>query len=391
VRRAAAGYGCGSLFDGCSTTLDCGQCNAPDTCGGGGTAHKCGHRWSIESVGTLRTNDQIDSRVVVDSTGRFHVVIFDRDTGDVRLASFDTGGTAVVETVAAGTHNGNYPGGGGEGLAVDLWNQIHVTYQANWDLHHAQKYGNGTWGDDAVETSTGVFGTGFGGSSAVTTDGTGGAHIVYTDGDAPAMRYAYRPAGGSWQTQLLDGAASSPGSCSLAIDASGGLHALYDSAPKAVSYANRPAGGAWSAAPIGAPTDAIFMGGFALGGDGGLHYLAFHGSGTIGADEPLVYGYRPAGGGWSFDQVAVADTGGEDTQNLVIGPDGHLHHVERWQDGIVHAERTPTGAWTSETLSFQAKSNGLSISEVFDAAGGLHVVYVDENHDLQHAYRKPVP
>jgi hypothetical protein len=33
---------CGSLGDGCGGTLDCGTCNAPQTCGGGGTPNACG-------------------------------------------------------------------------------------------------------------------------------------------------------------------------------------------------------------------------------------------------------------------------------------------------------------------------------------------------------------
>jgi len=36
------GYGCGTAADGCGGSLDCGQCTAPQTCGGGGTPHQCG-------------------------------------------------------------------------------------------------------------------------------------------------------------------------------------------------------------------------------------------------------------------------------------------------------------------------------------------------------------
>jgi cellulase/cellobiase CelA1 len=39
---ASAGANCGSLSDNCGGTLSCGSCTAPDTCGGGGTANKCG-------------------------------------------------------------------------------------------------------------------------------------------------------------------------------------------------------------------------------------------------------------------------------------------------------------------------------------------------------------
>lgn len=36
------GVGCGSVDDGCGTTIDCGSCAAPETCGGGGVENQCG-------------------------------------------------------------------------------------------------------------------------------------------------------------------------------------------------------------------------------------------------------------------------------------------------------------------------------------------------------------
>ena len=43
------GRNCGPLDDGCGNMLDCGTCNAPDTCGGAGTAGVCGCR--VKSCG----------------------------------------------------------------------------------------------------------------------------------------------------------------------------------------------------------------------------------------------------------------------------------------------------------------------------------------------------
>jgi hypothetical protein len=40
---AAQGIECGPSGDGCGGTIACGACAAPDTCGGGGNAGKCGH------------------------------------------------------------------------------------------------------------------------------------------------------------------------------------------------------------------------------------------------------------------------------------------------------------------------------------------------------------
>jgi hypothetical protein len=37
-----AGANCGTIADGCGSTVDCGMCVSPQTCGGGGTANLCG-------------------------------------------------------------------------------------------------------------------------------------------------------------------------------------------------------------------------------------------------------------------------------------------------------------------------------------------------------------
>ncbi|HWE31279.1 MAG TPA: hypothetical protein VHB97_24910 [Polyangia bacterium] len=43
ITCAAQGLACGTGGDGCGHTLDCGDCMAPDTCGGGGVSGQCGH------------------------------------------------------------------------------------------------------------------------------------------------------------------------------------------------------------------------------------------------------------------------------------------------------------------------------------------------------------
>jgi hypothetical protein len=42
VSCAAQGKNCGTISDGCSSTLECGSCTAPATCGGGGKPNVCG-------------------------------------------------------------------------------------------------------------------------------------------------------------------------------------------------------------------------------------------------------------------------------------------------------------------------------------------------------------
>lgn len=59
------------------------------------------------------------------------------------------------------------------------------------------------------------------------------------------VKYAYRPAGGSWSTQAL---ATGPGDeTSIAVDAQGGVHiTYYDHLVMALGYAYKAAGRLWS-------------------------------------------------------------------------------------------------------------------------------------------------
>lgn len=47
---------CGYRADGCGGLLDCGQCDAPDTCGGGGTPNECGHSCPLTTCGARGAN-----------------------------------------------------------------------------------------------------------------------------------------------------------------------------------------------------------------------------------------------------------------------------------------------------------------------------------------------
>ena len=49
---ASTGANCGSVTDGCGGVLNCGTCVAPETCGGGGTANKCGSPASLSATFT---------------------------------------------------------------------------------------------------------------------------------------------------------------------------------------------------------------------------------------------------------------------------------------------------------------------------------------------------
>ena len=55
---ASVGANCGSIANGCGGVLDCGTCVAPETCGGGGTANRCGSPASLSATLSTQTDWQ---------------------------------------------------------------------------------------------------------------------------------------------------------------------------------------------------------------------------------------------------------------------------------------------------------------------------------------------
>jgi YD repeat-containing protein len=64
----ALGAKCGQLSDGCSATLDCGSCTAPETCGGGGQANVCGIGLTPDPVTVAPKLDPTVATDIADST-----------------------------------------------------------------------------------------------------------------------------------------------------------------------------------------------------------------------------------------------------------------------------------------------------------------------------------
>lgn len=54
---AQAGGGCGKLSDGCSGVIDCGDCTAPETCGGAGIPFQCGCKCTLPNALTACTSN----------------------------------------------------------------------------------------------------------------------------------------------------------------------------------------------------------------------------------------------------------------------------------------------------------------------------------------------
>lgn len=129
---------------------------------------------------------------------------------------------------------------------------------------HAELAPGGDW---TFET----FGTN-GAAPAVAVGDDGALHVAYYDADT-RMRHAFRPAGGSWQVEevpLTYGPSFTP---SIAVDATGRVHAILLDPNGTESYAVRSSSGVWSPpAPVGLVAVTL-----TLTPDGTVHILGHSG------------------------------------------------------------------------------------------------------------------
>jgi hypothetical protein len=248
--------------------------------------------------------------------------------------------------------------------------------------------------------------------------------------------------GCTWQAETVESSVD-PGRPVIAADPAGGVHILFANPTgcHSLRYAYKaPGATTWTVTTFATNVgqDYQFLG---LVSDpaGGLHASYFQGTPPMGCPQagPHVrYGYKPPGGAWGTYFVAAPTTGGQDT-SVAVDTTGEAHLVfdgnpnslptleyghgrlQNWTVGtvpstvaisylptmrvdragrvhvsvqgaeagvgMVHAERSTTGTWT--TTPIDPTVRGTSSVDV-DAAGGVHIVYSDQSQFVLHyAYR----
>jgi hypothetical protein len=123
-------------------------------------------------------------------------------------------------------------------------------------------------------------------------DANGGQHLSYLNDSAPQLGYAYRPAAGSWTLTTIDTPEQIGGTDELVVDAAGGVHVGYTAktyfgADFDLRYAYKPANGSWSITPITVAKQVGSESAFALGPSGAPHLTYFK-----HAAHDLVHVYR---------------------------------------------------------------------------------------------------
>jgi hypothetical protein len=92
----------------------------------------------------------------------------------------------------------------------------------------------------------------------------------YRDSTNGALKYAYRPAGGSFGAPVtVDDAGNVGSGSSVAVDSAGRVHiSYYDSTNRDLKYAQRPVVGSWSITTVDSVGDVGGITSLAVNGDG---------------------------------------------------------------------------------------------------------------------------
>ncbi len=222
---------------------------------------------------------------------------------------------------------------------------------------------------------------------AIAADASGTLHAVYSSANTRVLRYAQKPAGGSWSAwsdvEDAGGTAALGESPSLAVDKRGGVHLV--SGGVAVAYATRAAGAqAWTLSSISSDANAGSSTSIAITDDGVAHVVYYS-----AGDGKLMHAARN-GGAWDLEEAGDALG-----QRCDLTTTGNTLHVGSFDatNNVWYSTKAPGQEWASSKLKTAFSPMLISTAGVAIAAGRdgtLHLVYSDmypSDNDLRYLYR----
>lgn len=349
ITCADMGFDCGTIFDGCGGTEECGSCREPATCGTF-EENVCGceeTEWVTEHVAFMGDVGS-DVSMGVDSQGALHIAYYN----------------------GAPVHQ--------------LW---YATRPAD----------GGPWTNEVID---GTFLAGR--VTAMAIDADDGVHLSYYASQARNLHYAYKPAGESWTVELAATGNVGLGS-DIAVDSNGVVHISHMGLNRVPRYTFGSLG-AWTtesamATPVG------FNGGtedtsIAIDETDGSVHMCMGGetlNGTSGqlSARLLAYGYRSPIGAWTRETIEGGSGAPFVGRNcdLVLDDTGavHIAHFDTGNADLRYATNPapPLGEWTTGLVDDDG-SVGLQPSIQVDEFGTLTVSYYDASNESLKLARRPL-
>ncbi len=315
------------------------------------------------------------------------------DAGGFRLSIDGEGTVAPAECAVAPISPTTIDTGSGPSLAVDAVGGLHVSY-TRYDSQssgvrpmYAYRPAGGAWQTRVLSNSGLASGT------SIAVDAAGGVHIgfclqIYN----PELYYVYLRRATSTETPALRRVDwSCRGPVSLQVDPNRGVHIAYEGpAPSGgVRYAYAPSGGGFTTEVVDSTSGLRAWPSLARDADGGIHISYYQSSGSFdsASTDYLSYAYRPRGGVWARRTITGVSRLFRDASSIAVDDAGvHIAYYETTNSDLGYAYKPAGGSWTMASVDTQG-TTGRYPALALDALGGVNISYVDAgNGALRYAH-----
>jgi len=287
-------------------------------------------------------------------------------------------------------------------IAVDASGNAYAVWwderRGKYDIYFSYRPAGGSWGsnvrvNDDERTATL--------SSSIAVDASGNAYAVWHDNYWWDIYFSQRPAGGTWGPNVRvndDEGTADQSQPDIAVDASGNAYGLWDDKRNGnmdIYFSYRPAGGSWgSNVRVNDDTGAAQQSRPAIAVDAsGNAYTVWHDKRNGNMD--IYFSYRPAGGTWGPNVKVNDDAGSAEQWWPAIGVDDSGNTYAVWYDydfrDIYSSYRPAGGGWGANVKVNDAAGPGWEWSPIaVDPSGNAYAVWQDgrnDNSDIYVSYR----
>ena len=353
------------------------------------------------------TADQWFPNIAVDPAGNAYAVWQDYRNGnwDIYFAYRPVGGSwgtnvKINDGPGASIRFQYQPG-----IAVDREGNAYAVWMdhrsGNWGIYFSYRPAGASWGsnvqvnDDAGTTEQW--------EPAIAVDADGNAYAVWVDHRSGnwGIYFSYRPAGGNWgaNTKVNDrGLGCNP---AIAVDPSGNAYAVWrdarDDNNGDIYFAYRPAGGSWGT-NVKVNDDTIRAGQLepAIAVDPSGNAYAVWADSRNGPPFDIYFAYRPAGGNWGPNVKLNDDVEAAEHSWPAITVDVFGNAYAIWDDNrsgryhVYFAYRPAGGSWGTNVRVDDSTGGAWLSGIAMDASGNAYAVWQDSrngNSDIYFSYR----
>ena len=245
---------------------------------------------------------------------------------------------------------------------------MHVFY-SGYELQHAW-FDDGQWHfEDADPTTTRAM------DAAAAIDPAGGFHVCYRAADSYELRYAYKPAEGSWTHEVVRDTANPGYYCSIAVDSNDYPHIAHHTlASHNLEYSSWD-GTQWNAEVLESGSSNDAGKGLSLAIDSLDHPHLAYGRWYYGTSVRYC---TFDGAEWLFENTNLGSSLNAVSTEIVVDEDDQPHVAAQLchstgVDALKYAVRGETGEWTAETVTEEDVSSARRVSLLYDADGEPHI------------------